>query len=73
MEFVGKDSVEYFRLASLRGMLKMEQAGLKTRGGALRPRLSKELGLNPRYSHDLYIAEVERRMAGIKEKLAAVQ
>ena len=62
MLFDTPDRVGYFRLASLKGMLKLEKAGLKTRGGAIRPRIAGELGLKARDPHDKFIAEIERRM-----------
>lgn len=58
--------IHYFRLASLKGMLALEQVGLKTRGGALRPRIAAELGLKPRDSYDVYIREIVRRMKETK-------
>lgn len=58
----GKEGVQYARLASLKGMLKLEKIGLKSRGGALRPRLAQEFGLNKRDPHDKFIAEIQSRM-----------
>ncbi len=54
--------INHFRLASLRGMLKMEKAGMKTRGGALRPRIAEELGLKARDSYDTFLAKIEDLM-----------
>ena len=54
------EQVAVFRLLSLRGMLKLEKVGMKTRGGAIRPRLAEELGLKPRDSYDVYIARVQQ-------------
>lgn len=54
--------IDRFRLLSLRGMLRLEKAGLKTRGGALRPRIAGELGLKPRDNYDKYIAEINSRL-----------
>jgi hypothetical protein len=48
--------IEYFRFASVKAQLKLEKVGLKSSGGALRPRLAKEFGLSPRAHHDAYIA-----------------
>ena len=56
------EGISYVRLASLKGMLKLEKVGMKTRGGALRPRIAAEFGLNKRDSHDKFIAEIESRM-----------
>lgn len=47
--------IEYFRMASIKSQLRMEKAGMKSSGGALRPRLAAEFGLKPRDPHDLYI------------------
>lgn len=54
--------VEFTRLASIKAQLKLEKLGLKSRGGALRPRLAKEFGLSPRAKHDDYIAYCQSRM-----------
>ncbi len=51
--------VDFVRLCSLRGMLKLEKVGLKTRGGALRPRIAKEFGLLPRASYDQFLEVVQ--------------
>lgn len=57
-----------FRLASIRGQLKLEKAGLKSSGGALRPRLAKEFNLKPRDSHDKFIAAVQAAIDKMKEQ-----
>jgi hypothetical protein len=62
------NQIGYVRFASLKAALKMEKVGLKTRGGALRPRLAKEFGLKPRDSFDTYIAHCETQMAVLKAK-----
>lgn len=54
------------RLLSLRGMLRLEKIGLKTRGGALRPRIASEFGLPPRSSHDDFIAAIEKKLEGAR-------
>lgn len=53
------EQINVFRLLSLRGMLRLESVGLKTRGGALRPRIAQEFGLSPRAPHSAYIAKIE--------------
>ena len=59
----GTTQYDYYRLANLKGMLKLEKVGLKfSKGRALRPQLAKEFGLSPRAPHDDYIAEIQRRM-----------
>lgn len=62
------EGVNYVRLASLRGMLRLESKGMKTRGGPLRPRIAAEFGLKPRDAFEKFINAIEARMA----KLAPV-
>lgn len=52
----GPTAVAYGRMAALKGALKLESLGMKTRGGALRPRLAKEFGLPARADYSSYIA-----------------
>ena len=47
--------INFGRFASLKGALKLESKGLKSRAGPLRPQLAAEFGLKPRDSHDKYI------------------
>lgn len=54
--------IELFRLASLKSQLKLEQVGMKSSGGALRPRLAGEFGLNKRAPYADYIKAVQVRM-----------
>lgn len=62
-------AVNHFRLCSIKAQLKMEKVGLKSSGGALRPRLAKEFGLKPRDSHDKWIAHFEALIEkSLKEK-----
>lgn len=56
------DGISYARFVSLKGRLKLEAKGLKFRGGATRPRLATEFGLNPRDSYDAYISHCETQM-----------
>ena len=56
------EGISYTRLASLKGMLKLEKIGMKTRGGALRPRIAAELGLKARDSHDTFIAKINEKL-----------
>ncbi len=64
------EGIAYFQLASLKGQLKLESKGLKSSGGAIRPRWAKELGLKARDSHDVFIAAVQKRMDAILEARA---
>lgn len=63
----GKTEVSYGRYAALKGALKLEALGMKTRGGPLRPRLAEEFGLKPRDGHDLYIAHCVGKMEELLE------
>ena len=63
------DGIAAFRLLSLRGMLKLEKVGLKTRGGALRPRICAEFGLNKRDPHDVFIAAINAQLAVLHERI----
>ena len=54
--------VSYMRLASLRGMLRLERVGMKSRVGPLRPRIAAEFGLKPRDSFTTYIDAVQAKM-----------
>ena len=61
------DEVSYFRLASLKAQLKLEKIGLKSSGGAIRPRVATEFGLKPRDHHDKYIAAIQAQMDAMIE------
>ena len=54
--------ISRFRLVSLRGMLRLESIGMKTRGGALRPRLAKEFGLSARAPHKEFISAIDKKL-----------
>jgi hypothetical protein len=63
------NGITYFQLAAVKAALKLEKAGLKHSGGAIRPKWAKELGLKPRDSHDKLIAALRARMdALLKEQ-----
>jgi hypothetical protein len=59
--------VQYARFASVKYQLKLEKVGLKSSGGALRPRLAEEFGLGPRAKHDDFIAYVQAKMEELLE------
>lgn len=59
------DGIAYARLATLKAKLKLEQAGMKTTGGALRPRLAEEFKLPARAPHSLYINHCINEMSKI--------
>jgi hypothetical protein len=56
------EEVNYFCLASWKGALKLESKGLKSSGGAIRPRIAARLGLKPRQSYDVFIAKIQQLM-----------
>jgi hypothetical protein len=62
------DEIAFFRLCSLRGSLKLESKGLKSRGGAIRPRIAAEFGLMPRAPYETYIAEIQKRIDAFHAK-----
>lgn len=63
--------VNVFRLISLKGMLRMEKVGMKTRGGSIRPRIAAEFGLKPRAPYDDYIAAVDAKLKEMEPVIAA--
>jgi hypothetical protein len=65
------DEMAYYRLAVIKGRLKLEANGLRGRGGAMRPRMAAEFGLKPRDTFEAFIAVAERRMAALLEKKRA--
>ena len=65
--------VDAFRWLSVKGQLRLEALGMKSSGGALRPRLATELGLKPRAPHSDFMAEVEERLDDIKLLMRAVR
>lgn len=62
MMLITSEQINMFRFASVRSQLKMEMMGMKSSGGALRPRLAKEFGLAPRAPYAKYIAYCEEMM-----------
>lgn len=44
----GADGMEVFRLLSMRGRLRMESHGLKSRGGSVRKKVCDEFGIKRR-------------------------
>lgn len=63
-------AIDTYRLASLRAILKLEKAGMKGRGGALRPKIAAELGLKARDSHDTFIQELTKRIEAAHAEMA---
>lgn len=56
------ESITFYRLATLKSMLKLESKGMRNSGGALRPRLAVEFGLRPRAPYVDFIAAIESRI-----------
>lgn len=66
-----KEELSYANYAIMKGALKMEKAGLKSRGGALRPRLAAQFGLKKTAPHDDFIAYCESQMVILLAKKQA--
>ena len=64
------DGIEYFRLAPPKSQVRLESLGMKSSGGALRPRIAAEFGLKPRVPHAAYIQAIEARMKVLLDKRA---
>ena len=62
MTTVTGEGIDLFRLLSLKYQLKLESVGLKSSGGAIRPRIAKEFGLSPRAPHSAYIEKIEQEI-----------
>lgn len=60
--------IEYAQYAFLKAGLRMESVGMKTRGGALRPKHAKLLGLSPRAPYADFINAVKVRMNELLEQ-----
>lgn len=58
--------IEYFRLASLKYQLRLEAKGLRSSGGAIRPRIAAVYGLKPRAPHAAYIAAIEAQLEALR-------
>ena len=67
MTIVTGEGVDLFRLLSLKYQLKLESVGLKSSGGAIRPRIAKEFGLSPRAPHSAYIDKIRDKIEEIKK------
>ena len=55
----GAEAVNTFRLISLKHQLKFEAMGMRSSGGAIRPRIAKEFGLPARAPHAAFIAKIQ--------------
>lgn len=56
------EEVNYFCLASWKGALKLEKHGMKSSGGAIRPRIAARLGLKARDKHEVFIERIQSLM-----------
>lgn len=59
------EGIQYARLASIKGRIKLEKVGMKFKGGSTRARVAEEFGLKPRAPHDEFIRVIEARMQEI--------
>ena len=60
------DDIAIFQLLAVKGALKLEMAGLKSRGGSIRKGWALRLGLKPSAKRAEVIAEIERRVEAAK-------
>ena len=60
------DDIAIFQLLAVKGALKLEKLGMKSRGGSIRKGWALRLGLKPGAKHDEVIAEIERRVEAAK-------
>lgn len=67
------EGITYYQLATLKQALKLESKGMQMMRGAkkIRPLWAEKLGLKPRDSYEVFIAEVQKRMNEILVKKAA--
>ena len=54
--------IEYFRLSSLKGAVKLESLGMKRRGTSATSIARKELGMKARAKHQEVIAAIQHKM-----------
>ena len=67
------EEIEFFRLLQIRGMLKLEKAGMTHSSGLrIRPKINKELGLKPRDSYDEFIEAIQAKIDEHIEKKRAI-
>lgn len=61
-----ENQMEYYMLANAKAHLRLQKVGMKSRAGAIRPKLANYLGLSPRDSYDKYLEAVEKKMADMR-------
>lgn len=67
--FRGPVATQLFRWTSIKHQLKLEQLGLRSSGGAIRPRIAKELNLSPRQSYVVYEAAILEKICKLENQL----
>lgn len=69
------DGIELFRLASLKGRIKLEAIGMRASGGgkSTRAAIAAELGLKPRSPHSAFLDELTKRINVLKAKILREQ
>lgn len=58
----GAADIARVQLIAVRGALKLEKLGMKSRGGSIRKGWAERLGLKSNAKHDEVIAEINRRL-----------
>lgn len=56
---------EVFQWLSIKGMVKLESKGMKSRGGSIRPRIAAALGLKPRDSYEKFIETIQAKIDAV--------
>jgi hypothetical protein len=62
MSCITGEAIPAFRFASLKAQLRLEKAGMKSSGGALRPRLAAEFKLKKTAPYEDYIKFCQDRL-----------
>lgn len=70
MMVTGKASISIYRLASMKGAVRLESLGMKSRGGSRTALMRKELGLKARAPHADVIKAIENKIAELREESA---
>ena len=69
LSFTTSDEIEYVRLASIKGRIKLESKGLKFRGGSTRSAMALEFNLTPRASHQKFIDAIQLKMDALLKNI----
>lgn len=62
------EAIEYFRLSSLKGRVKLEAVGMKCKGPSATSTARKEFNLSARAGHKQVIAAIQERMDKLLEE-----